>query len=164
MLANTAQPSIRLSAPDWAQVHHSVSSSRARVGPHYQSMSRLTIGIVALTLAITATNIGKILSLYRSRRPSPHQMISHLTAGQLQAIQEYKACENAFQCTAYCRDKGFNDRVCKTITIDESTSIDGSQLINRRACLCSESSESPCALIMANCVKHARHLLCQIAS
>lgn len=61
--------------------------------------------------------------------------------GQLTAIQEYAACEDSFQCTTYCKLKGFNDRVCKTITVDESFSIDGSQLVNRRVCLCSDTKE-----------------------
>ena len=58
-----------------------------------------------------------------------------------QAIQEYRACENSFQCTTFCNNKGFNDRVCKTVTVDESPNIDGTALVNRRVCLCSESSE-----------------------
>ncbi|XP_054158781.1 uncharacterized protein LOC128957090, partial [Oppia nitens] len=57
------------------------------------------------------------------------------------AIQEYRACENSFQCTTFCSAKGFNDRVCKTITVDESSNIDGSQLVNRRVCLCSDTKE-----------------------
>ena len=56
------------------------------------------------------------------------------------AIQEYRACENSFQCTTFCNNKGFNDRVCKTVTVDESPNIDGTALVNRRVCLCSESS------------------------
>ncbi|KAH7644782.1 guanine nucleotide-binding protein g alpha subunit [Dermatophagoides farinae] len=58
-----------------------------------------------------------------------------------QAIQEYRACENSFQCTTFCNNKGFNDRVCKTVTVDESPNIDGTALVNRRVCLCSESKE-----------------------
>lgn len=58
-----------------------------------------------------------------------------------QAIQEYRACENSFQCTTFCNNKGFNDRVCKTVTVDESPNIDGTALVNRRVCLCSESSK-----------------------
>jgi len=65
----------------------------------------------------------------------------NLFSGQLSAVQEYRACENSFQCTTYCSHKGFNDRVCKTVTVDESPNIDGSLLVNRRVCLCSESSE-----------------------
>lgn len=59
----------------------------------------------------------------------------------MDAIQEYRACENSFQCTTYCNHKGFNDRVCKTVTVDESPNLDGTALVNRRVCLCSESSK-----------------------
>ncbi|CAG2173608.1 unnamed protein product, partial [Oppiella nova] len=37
--------------------------------------------------------------------------------------------------------KGFNDSVCKTITVDESPNIDGTNPVNRRVCLCSDTKE-----------------------
>ena len=72
-----------------------------------------------------------------------------LKIGYAVAVQEYRACENSFQCTSYCNMKGFNDRVCKTVTVDESPNIDGTALVNRRACLCSESSK-----FSFNCGRH----------
>jgi hypothetical protein len=64
-----------------------------------------------------------------------------LYIGEILAIQEYRACENSFQCTTFCSAKGFNDRVCKTITVDESPNIDGTNPVNRRVCLCSDTKE-----------------------
>lgn len=55
-------------------------------------------------------------------------------------VQEYNSCDNSFDCPSYCQRLGFSNGVCKVLTVDESTQLDGTKLGNRKLCLCDDQS------------------------
>jgi len=61
--------------------------------------------------------------------------------GNVFTVQEYRYCDESFSCTTYCLRFGFDMAVCKKVTVDSSTKIDGTQLENRKICLCSNADE-----------------------